>query len=337
MSTNVASEITTEVGNYTTVDAGLSVDDPMAAVEAVSLPPVVSEFSDLYDERVGDRNEFLWKWFHSLSPSFELSCVAPDETETLRTEKTLLTIYVTVLDDLIECHGDEATFAEARLIPFDSSRVDLDRDDVDGEVLGYLADLWIELEGRLREAPHYDEYADLFQYDLRQTINSVAYGEMMAGNPAAANRTGYFRYASHNMCMFPYADIDLMHSPGFDEADLGALRATLWDVQELARIGNDITTWEREIDEGDYSAGIVAFAIEQGVVTPADLRGDVDAEAVVAAIRDAGIEATFARNWVDQFRNALDCAPDTATVDLQELVTGMQTVFQYHLESRGQK
>ncbi len=337
MSTNVASEITTEVENYATVDAGPSVDDPMAAVEAVSLPPVVSEFADLYDEQVGDRDVFLWKWIHSLFPSFELSCVDSGEIETLRTEKTLLTIFVTVLDDLVECRGDEATFAEARLIPFDAARVRLDRDDVDGEVLGYLADLWIELEGRLREAPYYDDFSDLFQYDLRQTINSIAYGEMMAHNPAAANRTGYFRYASHNMCMFPYADVDLMHSPGFDENDLGALRATLWNVQELARIGNDITTWEREIAEGDYSAGIVALAIEQGVVAPDDLRGDVDADRVVAAILDAGIEQTFAQNWVDQFKETLDAAEDTATVDLVDLVVGMRTVFQYHLESRGQK
>ena len=337
MSTNAATDITTEVENYATVDAGPAVDDPMAAVQEVSLPPVVSEFAELYDDRVGDRDVFLWKWIHSLFPSFELSCVAPEETETLRTEKTLLTIYVTVLDDLLECHGDEATFAEARQIPFDPARVRLDRDDVDGEVLGYLADLWIELEGRLREAPHYEDYADLFQYDLRQTINSIAYGEVMANNPAAANLTGYFRYASHNMCMFPYADVDLMHSPGFGETDLGPLRATLWDVQELARIGNDITTWEREIGEGDYSAGIVALAIEQGVVTPSELRGDVDAEAVIEAIRAAGIEETFARNWVDQYKETIDRAEETTTVDLTELVVGMKTVFQYHLESRGRK
>ena len=337
MSANVASEIQTEVEHQTPVNAGIGTEDPMAAVKAASLPPIVAEFSDLYDQRVGDRDEFLWKWFHSLAPSFELSCVDSKETAEVRTAKTLLTIYVTVLDDLLECHGDQATFAEARLIPFDPARVDLERDGVDGEVLGYLADLWIELEGRLRDAPHYDEYADLFQYDLRQTINSVEYGEMMAGNPAAANRTGYFRYASHNMCMFPYADVDLMHSTGFHETDLGALRAILWDVQELARIGNDITTWEREIGEGDYSAGIVALAIEQGVIAPADLRGDVDAEAVVAAITDAGIEETFARQWVDQFQTTLDSAPETVTVDLRRLVVGMRTVFQYHLESRGQK
>ena len=337
MSANVAPEITTEAENCATVDAGHTVDNPMAAVEAVSLPPVVAEFADLYDDRVGDRDVFLWKWIHSLFPSFELSCVDPGETETLRTEKTLLTIYVTVLDDLVECHGDEATFAEARHIPFDSARVRLDRDDVDGEVLGYLADLWIELEGRLRKAPCYDDYADLFQYDLRQTINSIAYGEVMARNPAAANRTGYFRYASHNMCMFPYADLDLMHSPGFDEADLGPLRATLWDVQELARIGNDITTWEREIGEGDYSAGIVALAIEQGVISPSDLRGDVDAEGIVGAIRAAGIEETFVQDWADQFEETLGRAEDTVTVDLADLVVGMRTVFRYHLESRGQK
>ena len=335
MSTNAIVE---EAVPFDTIEAdSLSENDPMAAVQSVNLPTVVSEFADAYDEQVGDRDSFVWKWIYSLFPSFELDSVSDEHVSTLRVQKTLLTIFVTVLDDLLENRGDQATFEEARQIPFAPTRVRLDRPDVDGEVLGYLADLWIELDTRMQDAPHYDDYADLFQYDLRQTFNAISFGELLTNNPATANRTGYFRYASHNMCMFPYSDLDLMHSPAFDRSQLGTLRATLWDVQELARIGNDLTTWEREIGEDDFSAGIVVQALEEGVVTVADLEQPVDADALVDRIRSAGIEDGFADEWVHRYQNSLDRAERTNAVDIVELVTGMKTVFQYHLASRGKK
>ena len=335
MSTNAV----TEAGvPFDTIEThSLSENDPMEAVQTVSLPPVVSEFADAYDEQVGDRDPFLWRWIYSLFPSFELASVSDEYVSDLRIQKTLLTIYVTVVDDLVENHGDEATFEEARQIPFDASRVRIDRPDVNGEVLGYLADLWIELDKRMRDAPHYEDFADLFQYDLRQTLNAVSFGQAFTENPAIANRTGYFRYASHNMCMFPYSDLDLMHAPEFDQNQLGTLRATLWDVQELARIGNDLTTWEREIGENDFASGIVVQALEEGVVSVSDLERPVDGDALIQRIRGAGIEDEFADEWVDQYQSALDRAERTNSVDVVALVTGMKTVFQYHLASRGKK
>lgn len=112
----------------------------MDAVETVPLPPAVSEFVSRYEERVGGRDEFLWKWIHHLFPAFELSSVAEAERDSVRVAKTVLTIFVTVLDDLVEERGDLETFEEARFVPFDATRIRHDRDGVDGDVVGYLTD-----------------------------------------------------------------------------------------------------------------------------------------------------------------------------------------------------
>lgn len=311
----------------------------MDAIETAPLPPTVSEFVSRYEDRVGGRDEFLWKWIHYLFPAFELSSVADAERDSVRVAKTALTIFVTVLDDLVEERGDAATFDEARFIPFDATRVRHERDGVDGDVVGYLTDLWMELDSRLRDAVRYDEFEELFRYDLRQTIDAIRYGDTMSRHPSASNETGYFRQASHNMCMFPYSDIDAMHSPALRRSDVGTVRSVLWDLQELARIGNDVTTWEREVDEGDFSSVVVARAVRDGVVTARELREEVDAASVKARIRRAGIEERLVERWEERFRAIRSEAERASTdsVDVEALIEGMRTVFEYHLASRGRK
>lgn len=64
----------------------------------------------------------------------------------------------------------------------------------------------------------------------------------------------------------------------------------------MARIGNWLTTWERELTEGDFSSGIVVCAIRRRVITASEAkRGDVDR--LVDRITAHGIEAEFIREW----------------------------------------
>jgi hypothetical protein len=161
------------------------------------------------------------------------------------------------------------------------------------------------------------------------------YSAVVNGHPRIANLDGARRYDAHNMAMFPYADVDLMYSPGFALADFGAVRDLLWDLQELARIGNWLTTWERELREGDYTSGIVVTALQDGVIEPADLHGPVDD--AVSAIRDHGIEARFRARWEEQYGELRTREFDTESVDLGAMVDGMETVFEYHRASRGHK
>jgi len=134
--------------------------------------------------------------------------------------------------------------------------------------------------------------------------------------------------------MFPYADLDLMYSPVFEVTEFGAVRDLLWDLQELARIGNWLTTWEREVREGDYTAGVVVLALEEGILSPADLQRSNDA---IEKIKDHDIETRFQRRWREQYRAVTNRDYDVSSVDLEGLVDGMQTVFEYHRSSRGHK
>jgi hypothetical protein len=304
-------------------------------IQRVTLPEPVGSLATEYATLFGDRDRFLWQWIYSLFPAFTLSSVPPEHAQQVRTQKTVLTMYVTVLDDLVEHREDLRTFEEARRFAYAPETVDGDDVAVDDDQFAFIERLWETFEEGARRAPRYDEFADVFAYDIRQTTNAMHYSAVVNGHPRIANLDGARRYDAHNMAMFPYADVDLMYSPGFALADFGAVRDLLWDLQELARIGNWLTTWERELREGDYTSGIVVTALQDGVIEPADLHGPV--EDAVSAIRDHGIEARFRARWEEQYGELRTREFDTESVDLGAMVDGMETVFEYHRASRGHK
>jgi hypothetical protein len=312
------------------------VTDHLRAVRRTDLPPRVEELAAGYERHLGDRNRFLWKWIHSLFPTFTLSSVANDRAEHVRTQKAVLTMYVTILDDLLEKHGDDRTFEEACRLWNDRLDADPARAAVDGDTFAFIERVWRTFEEGVRDAPRYDEFANVFEYDCQQIINAIRYSALLNEDAWIANLTGATRYGSHNMVMFPYADIDLMYSPTFDLGDFGAVRDLLWDLQELARIGNWLTTWRREVTEGDHTAGVVVAALQDEVVTPEELRSN-DPEAIIETITDHGIEERFRRRWRTHYRSVRQRDTTAETVDLDRLVAGMETVFEYHLASEGLK
>ena len=323
-----------ETGQWVTPD---SPESYVQTIKAVELPPKVTEHADAYDRQVGERRRFLWKWIHNLFDEFTLSCVDAEHLAAVKRQKTLLTMFITTLDDLAEQQGNDATFERARYIPFHGAP---DDDGAGDEAtLSFLADVWEAIEDEYETAPRHDEFADLFDYDLRQSINAMNYSQVLNDNQAMANLTEAERYDAHNMTMFPYACIDLMHSSTFDRAELGTLRSILSDLQQMARIGNWVTTWNREVHEADCSSGILVRALQRGVIEPGELN-DADeetAERIVDRVRSYGIESEFIREWEIRNRSVRKRTTELDTVDGNAIVDGLETVMQHHLASDGFK
>lgn len=310
------------------------------SVTTAQLPERVVELSAEYDRLIGVRDDFVWRWIYSLLPSFRLTCVADSYQPVVREQKTILTLFITLLDDVAEHDGDKATFEQARNVPFPHQTVDTSRSDVDTDTVKLAERLWTAFEEPLHDAPRGPEFLDVLRYDVRQALNAMDYTWLVGNNPSAANLAESYRYGTHNMIMYPYANVDLMHAPEFDRADLAVLRETLGELQRLARIGNWMTTWEREIEEGDYSSGVVVAALETGLFDPAELPetpSEAEAKRYVEAIADHGLESRFNSEWHERFEKLRAETPDAESVDLDALVEGMLTVFEYHQESRGMK
>jgi hypothetical protein len=301
-------------------------------VRKTELPQCVVELSDEYDRRVGDRDQFLWKWIHNLFDAFTLPCVPSIDLEEVKTTKTVFTMYITVLDDLADHFGDEATFEQARRLPHAPESVRYDAPRVDTDILRFAEKLWSRVKNRLTAAPCYEARRDVFEFDVRQALNAMDYARVLNDNREIANLDESRHHGPFNMVMFPYAGIDLMWTPDFDETELGQLRSLLMDLQKMARIGNWVTTWERELYEDDYTAGVVVEALERDLITTDD-----DPERAIAAIRENGVVDRFEEEWESRYRDALGERYDIESFDVARLVRGMRTVMEHHVASYGQK
>lgn len=312
--------------------------DYEARIKEIDLPETVLSNVEKYEAVGGDRDRFVWKWIYSLLPAFTLSSVPRENAGSARIQKTNLTILITLLDDLAEKHGDTQTFEEIWHLVTRGEPDDAQRSG-DEEIVDFADLLWSELEAGLADAPRHEEMREVFDYDLRQALNAMDYSRMINDHLPMANLEGTQHYGPHNMVMFPYAGIDVMHSPSFKFTDLGELRELIWGLQKMARIGNWLTTWEREIHEGDYTAGIVVYALRNDVITFDELRtsGPERRNELVKRIKDRGIEDRFMNEWHRRYRVITEKDYQADSVDLDAYMEGMETVMEHHLASRGHK
>ncbi|MFC7239859.1 hypothetical protein ACFQS4_16975 [Saliphagus sp. GCM10025317] len=327
----------------TTRNTNLTGTTHLERIERTALPASVSALLETYEETVDERDRFLWKWLYYLFPEITLSCVRPDDSQQVRESKLLVSLYVTILDDLAERDEDVHTFREATKAPFDHRVADETRPEIDAAAVSLAHEVWEHVDDRLESAPRYPEFRDLLRFDLDRTTTAIEYTYLLNHHLELASLEETAIYDSHNMMLFTYAAIDLLYSPAFDRSELGRLREVLRRAQQMTRIGNWVTTWERELEEGDCSSGVVVSAVERGVVSREQLerlRADpatADRDKIVARIQEANIEDRLLERWSEHYEHVEGYATDVESVDVGALLEGLETVLACHLESRGRK
>jgi hypothetical protein len=300
------------------------------------VPAELQPLLDHYDEVTTDRSRLLWKWLWHVFPEFRLSSVPDRHTAAARRAKFGLSVFMTVLDDLSERHRDRETFEAGRKIPFAGASAPTAG--VDDGAYELLRHAWEATESYLDDAPRRDRFGELFDFDLRQSLNSMDFNRLVNESPALASRTGAELYDTHNMLLYLYVDIDLAFSPGFDTADLPTLRDVTWEAQRLVRIGNWVTTWERELAEGDFTSRVVVEAMEQGVVTRAELQaGSVPVDRLVERIRGTDIEHDLLRTWNDIYGDLTATDHGVDSVDLDGFIDGIRYILEVDVKARGYK
>jgi hypothetical protein len=102
-----------------------------------------------------------------------------------------------------------------------------------------------------------------------------------------------------------------------------------------------VSTWERELREGDFSAGPIVYALEEDVISRSALdraARDTDAaDAVVARLEDHGVNGEFLTRWERQYHQLRRYEREFESFDLAPFVAGTEEVLRYHLASTGLK
>src|SRR5690606_18753358 len=139
-------------------------------------------------------------------------------------------------------------------------------------------------------------FEGLLRYDVSQLFNFIRYSRLSNGNVRLLNVVEHDLYSPHSMIQISFATLDLMCRQDFQLNEPGKIREIAWHVQWMGRIGNLITTWQREIGDGDFTSGVFARAVVRGDLSIEQLNLG-SAEEIETAIREGGHEEYFLRKW----------------------------------------
>jgi len=305
-------------------------------ITAIRLPKDLQRFVAEYDT-VGKRDPFLWKWCFEGVRLTGLSCVDASFREQNNVTKVLGVMLDVLIDDVADRGRNEALLSALLSVPFAADSVNQSSlSTAEQRYVKVTEIVWNEIEQRARTYPRYDEFLPLLKFDYQQLLNTMRYAHLLNKNPFLVNLAEHDLYQPHNMHMIVSGTLDLMCSPSFDRRDLGALREALCHAQYMGRIGNLITTWERELKDRDFTSGVFARALQTGAFDAEELNTK-PLEDIRSSILAKGCESFFLERW-SEHRNALvSSAERIRSVDIAALVRGLEELFVIHMGSRGLK
>lgn len=284
--------------------------------------------------RVGKRGLYLWKWCRYAVDLVALPCVDRRWRQHACDTKVLAGMVNVLVDDVADEQGNGELLGELLKIAAGSTP-DLSgctaRDRAYGE---FTCRVWEEIWRRAAKYPCFEIYQELLRYDLAQLFNTVRYSHLINQNPYLLNIAEHDVYSSQGMGLLGFAMIDLMCTPGFIVNELGPLREAMWHAQWMARIGNLISTWQREVNDRDYTSGVFARAVGRREISVEQLLSHESAE-IERAIGRGEHEAHFLQRW--RYHRARLCGMRLESVDLARVVRGLERLLRTELASRGRK
>jgi hypothetical protein len=308
----------------------------VAEIKAIEFSPYLQRWIGEY-EKVGQRGRFLWQWCKKGVGLTTLPCVSPELREHVMETKMLSILFGTLIDDIADREQDREMLQMAiSLVSADdwmSERLGL----WTGRRRDYLetiARLWSEVWRRCQSYPRFSEFEFLLRFDNEQSLNAMRYALLANQIPAILNSTEHDLYQPHNMQIMFMASVDLCASVTFDSNELGIAREIFWHAQRMGRIGNMLTTWEREVLDRDFTSGVFAHALGRGLLSPPDLR-KLPAFEIMSTLETAECQAHFIRDWNNQRAQMAAKIEKVHSFDLRPYLQGFERLIVLHLGSRG--
>ena len=220
---------------------------------------------------IGDRNaDFLFNWLYNIYSNIYLSSIDNTYKEPLTLTKTKLGIFDVLIDDLADNSKmrDKQLLEECMKIPWENSQIYYDN-----QYFLVAKQIWLECINSIQEFPRYNDFKDIFYFDIQQFMNCNRYS-FLINTKNSSNFIEDKAYLHHGVMVLTHCDLDLMCSPDFDYNELEKLRPILYTVQDFFHIGNMLNTYPREIGESDLSSPIISLALRKGLIQKNTLKDD---------------------------------------------------------------
>ncbi|HEV2121051.1 MAG TPA: hypothetical protein VGS11_13215 [Candidatus Bathyarchaeia archaeon] len=267
----------------------------------------LSEVIDLY-KSVGRRNIDYFAWIHDVYSWITLPCVAFDWKRALSEDKTKLTVFDILADDL----ADNRSTRSYSLLQ-DLTEIPWKEKARTGETSEYLdvgRRIWEDSLSSVSCYPRFKEFERIFYFDLRQVLSSMMYS-YLANTERIENPIETSFYSSYGCLVEVAIDMDLMCSPAFDMKELGLVRTVACLAQKVAHVGNMMTTYPSEVLESDVSSPIISLALRKGLIRQEEL-GDASAVPKLSKL-----EWVFKSRAHSYIQKVAECEKEIRSVNLR--------------------
>ena len=306
-------------------------------IKRVKLPPELEKWVEEYKSMEGERDDFIWKWTYNISRIITLSSVKKEYKKSAWETKFLMIMFVVLIDDVVDKHKNDKLLKELLKIPFYKSFVRFNKfDRKEKKYIKFVIKLWQNIENINRKYPRYNEFKEIAEFDIKQLLNSMEYAYLVNENNYLINRDEYNIYFSYNMQLITDIMIDLSCSLKFNLSELSIIRKISLHAQRMARIGNWITTWEREINEEDFTSGVFAYALEDGIIFLSDMKKSNKLK-LIKKIKKSKIEKKLLEEWEDNYKEIKKLSNKIKTINIDDFLVSLEKVIFMHLVSRGYK
>lgn len=255
--------------------------------------------------------EFLVKGYNQTT----LDSVPEGHKENVVYAKVCLGMIITLYDDL----ADNPKFFNPKLLKHlyrlnvgDLQKAPLELSENENSIYSLALNLFIELENTIRRFENFSSLRDILAFDISQVFFANQYAELMTAYPQIRNLTESKLHGPYNMGMVAAGMIDLMATANFDMQELGSIREFLIQGQRMGRIGNLISTFEREKSENDMTSEILAQKGDTGAYK-IGLQNELS-----TGLKDLAEKARRLKNSV-----------------MNKYVEGLRSLYQLHISMEG--
>lgn len=295
----------------------------------------VSYFSKEYQKLFNERNDFLWKFLGSVftETGVTLSTVDKKYFDSVTDIKIIISILCGVLDDVADVHKDKELLNNMMNVIY---KKETQQSKFKDEKVLFIKEIWSFLLKELKKLPRYKEFKDIFMYDFKQFLNTFEYSCLISKNPDMICLRESENYDAHNMMVFIFNGIDLMGSPNFDKDELPHIRTVFWHAQRMARIGNWLSTWKRELKQNDLSSGVFSYAISKKILDKNDF-DNLPKEEIISRIEGSDAYNFFMDAWTQNYQELDSLKGKIKSIDIESYSNGLRNVIKYHLSTEGLK
>jgi len=310
------------------------------SVQKVKLPPELQKWVKEY-EKVGDRSEFIWKWLYKMNEISSFFKVPKKYFFPLVKVKTLFNMFIILVDDVSE-RDQEDLLDNLLKVPFYRSCIKNQNLSSDEKLyLNFTIKVWKEIMNIIKNFPEYNKHQKMFYFDVYQVLNEVRYAYLIYKNPFLINELEYWIYFPQGMQIIVDFDLDLMCFEKIELENLGNLRRIVLILQKMARVGNWLSTWSREIKHGDFTGGVFAYALGRGVIKTRDLldsRSSMEKQKkIIKKIKISKAEKYLLCEWEKDYKFLKKIGKDLEQINLNKKLKKFSYLLYMHLISQGYK